>query len=89
MRHSVAKTVKVQPGPIRVISSCNAASPAADKVQRTMLEEACAVAGFWGWMSVSKVPHMLETPVIEAPMKNCRTRGMATCWIGFSMDTIV
>lgn len=30
---------------------------------------------------------MLNTPVIEAPMKNCRIRGTATCWIGIRMDS--
>lgn len=69
-RQSAANTVNVHPGPIRVIINCTTASPAADKPQRTMLEEACAVAGFSGCRSVSRVPHMLKIHVIDAPTRN-------------------
>lgn len=64
---------------MRVIISWMTASPDADKAQRTIFEDACAVAGFCGCRSVSKVPHMLKTPVMDAPMKNWRIRGTDIC----------
>ena len=57
---SPAKKVKHQPTPRRSIRICSSASAAADIKQRTMLLDACAVAGARGWRSTSKVPHIYD-----------------------------
>lgn len=71
--------VKVHPVPSFEMIVSKAARAAAASRQRNRLAAALAVAGRIGLTSTSKVPQALNTPVIEAPMKNWRTRGMAKC----------
>ena len=53
-----------------------------------MLFDACAVAGLSGLRSVNSVPHILNNIVIDPPIKNCRTSGIAKCSTGVSLGYV-
>jgi hypothetical protein len=71
--------VKVHPVPSFEMIVPKAARAAAASRQGNILADALAVAGRVGLTSTSEVPQALNTPVIEAPIENWRTRGIEKC----------
>ena len=58
LMQSPAKIVKHHPTPTQSIIIWSKARPPAERLHRTMLRAACALAGDVGWRSTSRVPHI-------------------------------